>query len=89
MTIKARLYFPEFRRNSVFYGTFLLYPVELRYPMPPENGNVKKELQRNVVSTSAKLIYIRTSYVGLPLNLPSYTSGIGCQGGGGYEALKC
>ena len=38
-----RLYFPEeFRRNSVYSVTFLSYPVEIRFPMPPENRKGKK-----------------------------------------------
>ena len=31
-----------FRRNNVCYVTFLSYPAELRYPIPPENGKGKK-----------------------------------------------
>ena len=43
----ARLYFPEkFRRNSGYSGTFLSYPAEIRYPMPPENGKETKSNTR-------------------------------------------
>ena len=33
-----------FRRNSIYSGTFLSHPEELRYPMQPENG---KGIKRN------------------------------------------
>ena len=42
-----------FWRNYVYYVTFLSYLVELPYPIPPEKGKEKDELQRNFVSTSA------------------------------------
>ena len=41
----ARLYFTEeLRRNSIQSGTFLSYPAELRFPIPPEN---RKGTKRN------------------------------------------
>ena len=42
-----RLYFlEELRSNSVYSGTFLLYPAELRFPMPPKNGKGKKVMPK-------------------------------------------
>ena len=38
-----------FRRNSVCPGTFLSYPAELCFPMPPENG---KGMKRNATGMS-------------------------------------
>ena len=56
-----------FRSNSVYSVTFLTYPAELRYPVPPENG---KGTKRNVKGKSylpvLQLIYILIFYVGLP-----------------------
>ena len=61
------------QRNSLYSGTFLLYPVELRFPMPPENWKGTKMNAKGTSSLPAlQLIYIRISYVGLNWNLPSY-----------------
>ena len=44
-----RLYFPEeFRRNSVYSGTFLSYPSELRYSIPLENGKRTKRAAKGM-----------------------------------------
>ena len=62
-----------FRRNSVYSGTFLSYPAELRFPMPPENGKGTKRNAKGMSSLPAlQLIYIRISYLGLRWNIPSY-----------------
>ena len=37
-----------FWRNSIYYGTFLLYPVELCYPITSENGK-EKEINAKVM----------------------------------------
>ena len=55
------------RRNSVYSGTFLLYPEKLRYHIPPENGKItKKEFQNNVSSVALNMIKRIISYWGLP-----------------------
>ena len=42
-----------FRRNSVYSGTFLLYPAELHFPMPPENGKRTKKNAKGMLSLPA------------------------------------
>ena len=42
-----------FRRNSGYSSTFLPYPAELSFHMPPENGNGKKLTPEEFVSASA------------------------------------
>ena len=56
-----------FRSNSVYSGTFLLYPPELRLSMPPENRKGTKRNAKGILSLPAlQLIKIHISYVGLP-----------------------
>ena len=56
-----------FRRNFVYSGTFLLFPAELRYLMPPENGKVTKSSAKEMSSLPAlQLIYIHIYYVCMP-----------------------
>ena len=53
-----------FWRNS---GTFLLYPEELCFLIPPENGKGTKRNSKGTPYLPAlQLIYIRIPYVGLP-----------------------
>ena len=36
-TVASFYFAEELQINSVYYGTFLSYPEEICYPMPPEN----------------------------------------------------